>query len=478
MFAKKRERGWALAITVLAGLGLATAVYCFINSLELKLTVSGGEKIGQEYGLEYVDAGAEAKVESSLISGFHIPVDVTTQVTVDPEVVGSYSATYQAEFLWLSAMANREIIIMDTVAPTLTLTEDTAEFWLPGSEFVEPGFSAYDDYDGDITHLVSCERNDNIITYTVEDSSGNRTSAQRVINFDDPVPPQLILNGDSEMLVYLGRPYEEPGFSATDNYDGDLTQKVTVEGAVDVYTQGSYCLTYTVADTFGNTACVQRTVRVEPVPELETVIPNGKVIYLTFDDGPSRYTPKLLEILRKYNVKATFFVVDTSYIHLLPEIVAEGHSIGVHTGSHDYKEIYADEQAYFQDFKTIYDKIYNLTGIKTTLMRFPGGSSNVISNFNPGIMTRLTRLVTDYGLQYFDWNVDSRDAWQSKTAQQVFQSVVTGIGDKSCSVVLQHDIHEHSVDAVERIIQWGLGNGYQFLPLDATSPGFHHDVRN
>lgn len=212
--------------------------------------------------------------------------------------------------------------------------------------------------------------------------------------------------------------------------------------------------------------------------EQEVVIPEGKTIYLTFDDGPGKYTEKLLATLRKYNAKATFFVTDTKYIYLLPEIAADGHAIGVHSASHVYKEIYASEEAYFRDFEIMYNKIYDLTGIWTTLVRFPGGSSNRVSQFCPGIMTRLTKLVKEYGFQYFDWNVDSFDSVGATTAQQVYRNVISKVAGKQCSIVLQHDIYGYSVDAVEKILQWGLANGYQFSSLEATSPGFHQTVVN
>ena len=218
--------------------------------------------------------------------------------------------------------------------------------------------------------------------------------------------------------------------------------------------------------------------QVSPEWEQEVVIPEGKTVYLTFDDGPGKYTEKLLAVLKKYNAKATFFVTDTKYIHLLADIAADGHAIGVHSASHVYKEIYASEEAYFRDFERMYNRIYALTGIRTTLVRFPGGSSNRVSQFCPGIMTRLTKRVKEYGFQYFDWNVDSFDTCGANTAQQVYRNVVRNVSKKQCSIVLQHDIYAHSVDAVEMILQWGLENGYQFLSLEATSPGFHQTVVN
>ena len=113
------------------------------------------------------------------------------------------------------------------------------------------------------------------------------------------------------------------------------------------------------------------------------------------------------------------------------------------------------------------------------LLRFPGGSSNTISkDYSKGIMTRLAAAVTERGFTYFDWNVDSNDAGGAKTADEVFNNVIKGVKNKQNSVVLQHDMKSYSVDAVEKIIVWGLKNGYTFLPLDANSPTCHHGINN
>jgi peptidoglycan/xylan/chitin deacetylase (PgdA/CDA1 family) len=220
---------------------------------------------------------------------------------------------------------------------------------------------------------------------------------------------------------------------------------------------------------------------VEAVARPDVIVPEGKVIYLTFDDGPSDYTQKLLEVLKKYEVNASFFVVKTSRMDLLDDIVMDGHSIGIHSKSHRYEKIYANEDAYFEDLYTIQDLVAQYTGIKTMLMRFPGGSSNQVSmQYNDGIMTRLTKAVQDQGFQYFDWNVSPGDADTVETKEEVVENVIKGIqsNKKSYSVVLQHDIKDYSVDAVEEIIIWGLENGYTFLPLDMTSPTCHHYVKN
>ena len=93
-------------------------------------------------------------------------------------------------------------------------------------------------------------------------------------------------------------------------------------------------------------------------------------------------------------------------------------------------------------------------------------------------MTILGEAVQNAGFQYFDWNVDSKDAGGARKAQEVFQNVVDGVSQARVSIVLQHDIHSYSVEAVEDILSWGTENGYAFLPLEATSPGFHHGIHN
>jgi peptidoglycan/xylan/chitin deacetylase (PgdA/CDA1 family) len=277
----------------------------------------------------------------------------------------------------------------------------------------------------------------------------------------------------------VGGSYSEAGYAATDNCDGDVTGKVSISGGPDVYQPGSYQIRYTVVDSYGNEASASRTVCVLPVGEEDIIPPTGKVIYLTFDDGPGPHTARLLDVLAKYNVKATFFVVNTGYAGTMARAAQEGHTVAMHTATHRYDRIYASEEAYLADLTTMQSIIEQHTGQKSMLFRFPGGSSNSISKkYNKGIMTRLSQLLTEQGYTYFDWNVDSKDAGGARTAAQVFSNVTNGIGDKSSSVVLQHDLYGFSVDAVEKIIVWGLVNGYTFLPLDASSPTCHHGINN
>lgn len=307
----------------------------------------------------------------------------------------------------------------------------------------------------------------------------------RRVHVVDREKPEIRLVGAQTYTMSVGQPYAELGCIATDNLDGDLSDRVQIMGHLDRFTPGTYTLTYVATDSYNNEASVTRTVCVEEwdMDNGEMPVfgkPNGKVIYLTFDDGPWKFTPKLLDVLKKYNVKATFFVVDTAYVDLVRRIAAEGHTLALHTTSHIYKEIYASEEAYFKDLSAIQQKVKDLTGQTCTIIRFPGGSSNKSSCFNPGIMTKLTKLVEEKGFTYFDWTIDSKDTGGAKTADQVFRNVVSGIqkSQKDYSIVLQHDIKSYSVDAVESIILWGLANGYTFLPMDQNTPVHHHPVRN
>ena len=160
-------------------------------------------------------------------------------------------------------------------------------------------------------------------------------------------------------------------------------------------------------------------------------------------------------------------------------MIDEGHTVAIHGYSHDYAAIYKSDEAFMQNIYRLRDRLRSDFGYEAAIIRFPGGSSNTVSAHSyVGLMSLLTRAVQDAGFQYFDWNVDSNDAGGAKKAQTVFNNVTAGVSQNRVSVVLQHDIHDFSVDAVEDIIVWGLNNGYSFERLTETSPGVHHGVQN
>lgn len=470
-----------MALAAIAG---GVLLCCGIaNVYTLRVSLNGERDITMVYPETYTEQGAVAQLSGTVFQKEPVDVEVSVSGAVESKQLGRYLIKYTASYKGVVGTAYRLVRVVDSQAPVIELVADPEHYTLPTETYQEEGFSAYDDYDGDLTDSVVRTETREAVTYTVEDASGNVSTVLRPIVYKDPVPPEIVLKGAATVTIKEGQSYKEPGFTATDNCDGDLTGKVTVTGSVNKYVAGYYTLVYSVKDAYDNLTSVTRTVCVEgssggSATPPQVVIPTGKVIYLTFDDGPGPRTPELLDILKKYNVKATFFVVNTRYIDTIKRTAAEGHTVAIHTASHVFDEVYASEEAYFNDLYKMQGIIKDLTGVETTLLRFPGGSSNTVSNFNKGIMTRLTKLVVDKGFQYFDWNVDSKDAGGASTAEQVFNNVVWGIGKKNTSIVLQHDIKGFSIEAVEKIIVWGLNNGYTFLPLQANSPGAHHGVNN
>ena len=447
----------------------------------VELSIKGNAQFTLEYGDVFRDPGAEAFGYGTVLHKKGQALDIHVDSKVDPEKLGVYTVAYSAEFMGITETAIRTVTVVDSCKPVITLTSDPDTYTLPGAQYREEGFTATDNYDGDITDRVERRAEGDKVIYTVTDSSGNRTQVERTIRYHDPVAPELMLKGEQKISINAGTKWTDPGYTATDNVDGDLTAKVTVSGKVDCFRAGTYDLTYEVTDGYGNKAYAKRTVTVHAMQQPDVVVPEGKVIYLTFDDGPSQYTAELLATLEKYNVKATFFVVNTTYLDLLDDIVEGGHSIGVHTKTHRYEKIYSSEENYFEDLYAMQDIIYQHTGVKTMLMRFPGGSGNHSSiQYNQGIMTRLTQAVQDQGFRFFDWNVTSGDAGGTEDTDGVIDNVIMGIqrNKKSYSIVLQHDIKGFSVDAVEEIILWGLSNGYTFLPLEMNSPICHQTVAN
>ena len=165
-----------------------------------------------------------------------------------------------------------------------------------------------------------------------------------------------------------------------------------------------------------------------------------KRVYLTFDDGPSRNTEEILDILAEYQVKATFFVIgDTSEEAkaLYRRIVNEGHSIGVHSYSHRYHEIYASEEAFFEDFYLMSDYIYDVTGVRTDICRLPGGSSNTVSKID---MAAVVDRLNAQGITCYDWNISGGDAdGHGLSAEQIALNVISGVDTFQTSIVLLHD---------------------------------------
>ncbi len=211
----------------------------------------------------------------------------------------------------------------------------------------------------------------------------------------------------------------------------------------------------------------------EPIPAKD------KTVYLTFDDGPCQLTPEILDILDEYNVKATFFVVNGKYNSVMKDIVDRGHQIGLHCYKHVYSEVYASDEAYFKDLQKISDVVEKETGVKADIIRFPGGGSNTISKkYSKGIMTRLTKSVTEKGYSYFDWNCYNGDADGEKNVTNQVINCSQFPKDAKNIVVLMHDNKEATVRALPKIIEYYKSCGMSFGVLQKDTEFNNHPVFN
>lgn len=202
----------------------------------------------------------------------------------------------------------------------------------------------------------------------------------------------------------------------------------------------------------------------------------NKKVYLTFDDGPSENTDEILDILKKNKVKATFFVVGKKTETARKQyqrIVLEGHTLAMHSYSHNYKQIYSSVEAFGKDIRELQEMLYEITDIKPTIYRFPGGSSNSCAgNIKPYI-----EYIKKEGLLYFDWNALSGDAVNfNLSPQQLNQNILNDVKKQKVSIVLMHDLAEteNTVKGLDSLIKTLKKEGYQILPITKYTQQIHH----
>lgn len=208
-----------------------------------------------------------------------------------------------------------------------------------------------------------------------------------------------------------------------------------------------------------------------------------RVCYLTFDDGPSDNTLKILDILDRYNAKATFFVIgNTGKLDYVKQIHERGHVVGLHSDTHRYEIIYRSTEAYFADLDAISNKVEQLIGIKSKIIRFPGGGSNGVSKkYCVGIMSRLTTQVKAKGYAYFDWNVSSGDATGNNVPASILvNNVLQQSKNKDSICVLMHDnaAKRTTAEALPAMLEGLASMGYRFEGLTENANGYWHPINN
>ena len=215
------------------------------------------------------------------------------------------------------------------------------------------------------------------------------------------------------------------------------------------------------------------------ISEEENLAGDGDIhkVYLTFEDGPSDHTGEILDILAQYDVKATFCVVgkeDEESQALYQRIADEGHTLGMHSYSNKYSQIYQSDEAFEEDFERLRDELYQVTGVNSIYYRFPGGSSNQVSNTD---MKEFIKYLNDQDVTYFDWNVTSGDATsQAYTADELVDNVLEDVVKYKTSVVLLHDANtkETTVEALGPMIEALQAQGVELLPITEDTTVIQH----
>lgn len=253
------------------------------------------------------------------------------------------------------------------------------------------------------------------------------------------------------------------------NLKNEISEKSTPSKAkpLEVYASDQKTCTSIVPDTMGYQKKYPNLKVARPADYQEEM---PKTVYLTFDDGPSINTEKILDVLKEYNVHATFFVVyknDEQSKAIYRRIIEEGHTLGIHSTCHKYATIYQSVEAYLNDFATIASFLEKTTGVKPTIFRFPGGSINA---YNQTIYQELIAEMLRRGYTYYDWNVSSNDTCANTNSGSISNLVINGVREKEKAIVLMHDSLSKSdtTAAVPKIIRNLQVAGYQFASLDNT----------
>ena len=198
-----------------------------------------------------------------------------------------------------------------------------------------------------------------------------------------------------------------------------------------------------------------------------------KTVYLTFDDGPSKNTEKILDTLKKYNAKATFFVIGDNLteekINYMKRAIEEGHMIGLHTYSHDYNKIYSSVNDFLSDYDKLRQVLVETLNYSPTIFRFPGGS---YCSYGTCIREELISEMTRRGYTYYDWNVSAEDSVGTVTAHSIHKNIFPKVYEYSSPVILMHDSASNRLTAelLPDIIEELQTNGYSFDTLELREP--------
>ncbi|QZY54562.1 polysaccharide deacetylase family protein [Crassaminicella profunda] len=188
----------------------------------------------------------------------------------------------------------------------------------------------------------------------------------------------------------------------------------------------------------------------------------GKIVYITFDDGPSIYTEKIIHILDQYHAKATFFMLSNrirTYKNIVRKLINEGHAVGLHGVSHNVRKIYRSPNTVVSEMNSCNTSLQQVTGTKTNLIRVPYGSA-------PYMTKPYRKAVQSAGYKMWDWNVDSRDSLGKNISPNVIiRNVKKQVKKQKIPVILLHE-RSTTVKALPQILKYLKENGYNPVSIN------------
>lgn len=258
--------------------------YLYNDQYSLQIGIEDGTVIHMEYGVDTELPEVKAIYKGTIFNRNGTEVKVTIEGEYELKKLGTYEVTYKAGYKDMISKSNVTIVVEDTTSPTIELVSNPDNFTSPKAEYVEEGYTAIDNYDGDVTeHVVRAEK-DGVVSYVVTDSQGNTAIAERTIIYKDVIAPTITLNGEAYSSITVGTTYVENGYQAYDDCDGDLTQSVIVEGTVDANTCGIYIIKYSVSDSSGNVTEIERNVTVADMTPPVMSLNGDSNIYVKIGD--------------------------------------------------------------------------------------------------------------------------------------------------------------------------------------------------
>ncbi len=407
-------------------------------------------------------------------------IDASKLIIDDSQLDITQVGTYPVQCIYQNKKYKLNIKIVDTKPPTF----ETLPLSIELNEHINPNLLVQNIQDDTKTTVYLKDKypthtvGEMVVTVIVEDECKNITKKDTIVTIlpPDTTPPTIV--GTTNLTTTIGKDVNYmKNVEVKDDRDTNPSLKIDSSN-VNIHKHGIYPVTYIAKDKSGNKTTVQIKLHVNE----EINQPNEKVVYLTFDDGPSQNTKKILDVLNQYNVKATFFVTgaNQNYYHLIKEAHDQGHTIGLHTFSHSYASVYSSTDAYFDDLGKIASIVQEQIGYIPPYVRFPGGSSNTISaKYTKGIMSELSHMLHQQGYEYYDWNISSGDADGDHVPVEELVKQSTSTNTKK-AMILFHDTNakKTTIEALPIIIEHYLNKGYRFEAIQENSFIPHHNINN